>query len=177
MRQNSSFGIPSVRWLLLFSINAAAPLRLFCIYLICDFFSTCQIIRRKYNLNREIYFSSMRSKTQNGKQRDKNPFENWIFRFMYEYFWLMINLFSLSLAWFAYARIFSTFFITFALKFRKQELLVFSFARAASKQANNVWRVTTKWRQKTCNSLCGSKRFRWRNLLLTVIAIKPCRKE
>lgn len=71
-----------------------------------------------------------------------------------EYSDLRLNIFgwwSTSLAWFAYARIFSTFFIAFPLKFRKQELLVFFLCtrgQQASKQANNVWRANERYEEK-----------------------------
>lgn len=46
MRQNSSFGIPSVRWLLLLLMLLLLLCGYFA-YVICDFFSTCQIIRQE----------------------------------------------------------------------------------------------------------------------------------
>lgn len=45
----------------------------------------------KNNLNRKTYLTSMRNKPkiQNGKQSNKIPFENWIFRYVYEWIFLV----------------------------------------------------------------------------------------
>lgn len=70
-----------------------------------------------------------------------------------EYSDLRLNIFgwwSTSLAWFAYARIFSTFFYRVPIEISETRIIGFFplHARPASKQANNVWRANERYEEK-----------------------------
>lgn len=133
VRQNSSLCIPSMCY---------CCCCCFAVVCICDFFLTYLVepSKKTETKQRDIYFCHAGAQNTKWKQSNKNPFEHWIFRCVYEYFWLMINLCFIRLPVHLLARLICVcanffFYFWFPLKFRKQELLVFSFCtRLASRQ-------------------------------------------